>query len=367
MKILVLAPPMGATGGIQRYIQTFVRALREINGDRNVQMLAVPTDAEQLPDGSAALRSTVKLKFLLSSLMTAIGWRPELVICAHIGVAPVGRHIQRITRAPFWVILYGIDAWGELSARKVEALRQAQRLLSISRFTFKAAADRHSLDESRSAFLAPAVSFDSTQENTASASAADRPIVITVGRIVAAERYKGHDVVLAAWPKVQQQVPDALYVVAGDGDDLPRLACRAKELGLGNSVQFRGALTSESLRTCYETCRVFAMPARTELDPRAPRGEGFGIVFLEAMAHGKPVVGPNTGAPAEFIRSGEHGILVDPLDVEEVAQALIYLLQNPGVADQMGRAGRNWVQEQFSYSMFCGRLREILKETGTNH
>jgi len=366
MKILVLAPPMEATGGIQRYIQTIVHSLREINGDRNVQLLAVPAEPEELPDGSAALRTTVKGKFLLSSLTTAIRWRPELVICAHVGVAPVGRLIQRITRAPFWVILYGIDVWGELTARKVDALRHAQRLLSISRFTFRVAADRHSLDKSRAAFLAPALSFDSSQENTAPTSTADRPIVLTVGRLAAAERYKGHDAMLAAWPKVLQQVPDSHYVVVGDGDDLPRLASRAKELGLGDSVQFRGALNSEDLRTCYETCRVFAMPARTEFDSRSPRGEGFGIVFLEAMAHGKPVVGPNTGAPAEFIRSGEHGLLVDPLNADELAQALIYLLQNPNLAHQMGRAAHDWVQEQFSYSMFCARLREILKEATSN-
>ncbi len=104
------------------------------------------------------------------------------------------------------------------------------------------------------------------------------------------------------------------------------------------------------------------MPARTELDARTPRGEGFGIVFLEAMAHGKPVMGPRVGAPAEFIRSGEHGLLVDPASASEIAGALIELLEDPVRARRMGEAGRNWVAREFTFDRFCERLRDALSE-----
>ncbi len=104
------------------------------------------------------------------------------------------------------------------------------------------------------------------------------------------------------------------------------------------------------------------MPAVTELNARASRGEGFGIVFLEAMAHGKPVVGPSRGAPAEFIRSGEHGLLVDPTDSREVANAIIELLGDPERARRMGDAGREWVSRKFSFDSFCERLRDALQE-----
>ncbi len=79
------------------------------------------------------------------------------------------------------------------------------------------------------------------------------------------------------------------------------------------------------------------MPARTELDPHAPRGEGFGIVYLEAMARGKPVLGPTTGAPAEFIQPHKHGLLVNPSDSGEIAEALIYLLEKPQEDTPHGR------------------------------
>jgi len=104
------------------------------------------------------------------------------------------------------------------------------------------------------------------------------------------------------------------------------------------------------------------MPARTELDAREPRGEGFGIVYLDAMAHGKAVVGPLVGAPAEFVRDGEHGLLVDPANAVEVANALIELLEDPERARRMGEAARKFVAREFSFESFCKRLREGLQE-----
>jgi len=135
----------------------------------------------------------------------------------------------------------------------------------------------------------------------------------------------------------------------------------ARDLGIGDSVQFAGAVSPEELNVCYDRCCIFAMPARTDLDERAPRGEGFGIVFLEAMAHGKPVVGPRVGAPAEFIRSGEHGLLVDPVNPGEIAAALVELLEDPARARRMGAAGKEWVAREFSFDRFCERLRDALQ------
>jgi phosphatidylinositol alpha-1,6-mannosyltransferase len=104
------------------------------------------------------------------------------------------------------------------------------------------------------------------------------------------------------------------------------------------------------------------MPARTELTGQHPRGEGFGIVFLEAMALGKPVIAPRNGAPAEFIRSGEHGLLVNPEDSTEVAAALIELLENPSRAQAMGKAAQAWVLGEFTPARFRDRLRDALQE-----
>jgi phosphatidylinositol alpha-1,6-mannosyltransferase len=364
-KVLVLAPSLKSIGGVQNYTRTLIDGLNVVLGSDRVRVVTVGGEPEVRGDGNLALRESVKLRFFVAAAATALAWSPDLVICAHVGPAPAARLIQKITRIPYWLVLYGIEVWGDLPPAKAKALRGAQRYVTITRFTLDATIARHRPKESRASILPPTLPKprpQSPEANYAASKDLSRPTVLTVGRIAAAERYKGHDAILDAWPSVLRHVPDALYLIVGSGDDLPRLESRTREMGITDSVYFAGSVSPEELDVCYDRCCVFAMPARTELDARAPRGEGFGIVFLEAMAHGKPVIGPRIGAPAEFIRSGEHGLLVDPANSGEVAGALIDLLQDPERARRMGDAGKQWVAREFTFDRFCERLRDALLE-----
>jgi phosphatidyl-myo-inositol dimannoside synthase len=364
-KILILAPSLKSIGGIQNYVRTLVDALNVVVGSERVRVVAVARDPEVRSDGNLALSASLKLRFVASAVATAVSWSPDLIICAHVGLAPAARLIQRITRIPYWLILYGIEVWGDLSPAKVKALRGAERYLTITRFTLDAMAAKHELKEPRASILPPTLPKPRAQSPDAKVlprKDSPRPTVLTVGRIAASERYKGHDAILDVWPDVLRRVRHGVYLIVGDGDDRARLESRVREMGVTDSVQFAGSVSPEELDACYDRCSIFAMPARTELDARTPRGEGFGMVFLEAMAHGKPVVGPRTGAPTEFIRSGEHGLLVDPANSGEVAGALIELLEDPVRACRMGEAGRNWVAREFTFDRFCERLRDALLE-----
>jgi len=356
---------MSATGGVQRYTSTLCRAFEEILGSSNVRTLAVSAEPRPLADGGFALSPLTKFRFLLAALTQALRWRPQLVVCTQIGVAPAGRVIQRLFGPPYWVVLHGVEVWGDLSQSKARALRAARRLISTSHFTYEAASARHDLSGMDVAFLppcfAPTAANDASATQPSTASSHD-PIVLTVGRLSAAERYKGHDVLLDAWPSVLQRVPEAIYCIVGDGDDRPRLETRVREMRLTNSVRFTGAVTGEQLEDWYHRCRVFAMPARTDLNRENPRGEGFGIAFLEAMSHGKPVIGPRVGAPSEFIHPREHGLLVDPSDPADVAKAAVELLLDNEQAERMGRAARDWVAREFSEERFRRRLAMILEK-----
>jgi len=354
---------------VQNYTKTLLSAITEIVGGDNVRLLTVGAEPKRRPDGDAALGGMTKLRFLATSLWTALRWRPRLVICTHIGVAPAARAINKCSGIPYWIVLHGIEVWGELPRAKRLALQSADNLLAASRFTLSTAVSRHSLQAAHASVLPPAYSLAGNgaarADNNMRRPFLDpgRPTVLTVARLASSERYKGHDVMLEAWPLVLRRIPNASYLIVGDGDDRPRLEARAAEIGITGSVFFAGTVTGGELDACYEGCQVFAMPARTEIDSHPPRGEGFGIVFLEAMAHGKPVVGPSFGAPAEFIRPGEHGLLVNPVQPAEVAQALVELLREPERAQRMGDAARDWVASQFSYTVFCRRLREALSES----
>ena len=364
-KVLVLAPSLKSIGGVQNYTRTLIDALTVVLGSDHVRVVAVGGDAEAQDDGSFALSASVKLRFLASAVATALAWSPDLILCAHVGLAPAARVIQKITRTPYWLVLYGIEVWGDLPPAKAEALRRADRYVTITQFTLDAMVARQKLKDVRASILPPTLPKPRQRPAEAGPTAAKagaQPTVLTVGRIAASERYKGHDVILDAWPDVVRRVPEAEYLIVGDGDDRARLESRARDMGITDSVHFAGSISPEELDVCYDRCSVFAMPARTELDARAPRGEGFGIVFLEAMAHGKAVIGPRVGAPAEFIRSGEHGLLVDPANAGEVAGALIELLEDPERARRMGETGKQWVAREFTFDRFCERLREALLE-----
>jgi glycosyltransferase involved in cell wall biosynthesis len=359
--VLVLAPSLKSIGGIQNYIHTLISGLQDVLGEDQVRVVVVGGEPEELQGGRVALRLSAKFRFLSSALSAAISWSPDLMICAHVGLTPVARFIERLTRIPYWLVLYGIEVWGDLSAVKRDALRAAQRYVSITRFTLDATTARHGLNALSPLILPPTLPKGPLrwpETNYVTSEDARRPMVLTVGRIAASEQYKGHDVMLEAWPIVLRRVPDAVYWIVGDGDDRKRLELRATELGISGSLHFAGTVSHEELDVCYDRCCVFAMPTRTELDAHLPRGEGFGIVFLEAMAHGRPVVGPRVGAPAEFIRSGEHGLLVNPKDPLDVAQALVELLENPARARRMGHAAREWVAREFTFERFCERLRD---------
>ena len=364
-KILVLAPSLQSVGGVQNYTTALFDALQSVLGSRLVRMIAVPGDPEAQDGRTSALPLTVKLRFFASALAAAIWWSPDLIICAHVGLAPAARLIQRFRRVPYWVVLYGIEVWGDLPASKLKALRAAQRYLAITRFTLDAAVERHGLERHSSLVLPPTLPKGRStlpEADSATTNLPAGPMVLTVGRLAASERYKGHDIMLEAWPVVLRRVPDAVYWIVGGGDDRQRLESLARELSIADSVHFAGSVSQDELDAYYDRCCVFALPSRTELNADTPRGEGFGIVFLEAMAHGKPVVGPAVGAPAEFIRSGEHGLLVDPIQPNEVARALIELLEDPVRARRMGNAGRDWVGHEFAFDRFCERLRGALQE-----
>jgi len=183
--------------------------------------------------------------------------------------------------------------------------------------------------------------------------------------MAASERYKGHDLVMRALPTVVARVPNLTYAVVGEGDDRERLERVARELGVAEYVVFTGELSDHELAAMYRRSEILVLPSRTVLGDRSPKGEGFGIAFLEAMAFGRPVIGPSYGAPVELIRHKETGLLVDPEDPRELAQALLDVLGNPEAAREMGRAGRELVTKHYSHQMFRQRLAQILLASPT--
>jgi glycosyltransferase involved in cell wall biosynthesis len=136
----------------------------------------------------------------------------------------------------------------------------------------------------------------------------------------------------------------------GEGPDRKRLERLAVKEGVSGQVRFAGRVPDEELPAYYETCDLFALPS-TE--------EGFGIVYLEAMSHGKPCIGARAAAAPEVIVDGQTGLLALPDDRVSLESALLRLLEFPDEAKRMGQAGRQRLQEQFSFDAFQRRLSDI--------
>ena len=369
--VFLLASPLGRPGGVQRYTETLTEAFQDLLGRDNVRRIELPEAPGQ---GSARIPWALKCGFAWRAVWEIVRQRPDLIVCTHLGLAPIGWLLGKLGRRPYWVVIYGIEAWGRLPTWKASALRLADRVITISDFTGEQVSRLHHV-ESRRLVTLPGV-LDEGLRGASPArdwlsrwSLEGRRVVLTVARLAASEQYKGHDVVLQALPRVLEKVPNLTYLIVGDGDDRPRLEAMAERLNVKDHVAFAGSLDmhreADKLAACYEASEVFVLPARTVLDERDPKGEGFGIVFLEAMAFGKPVIGPNNGAPAELIRHGEHGLLVKPEDPAAIAQALIRLLNSPDETRRMGESASQWVRQKYSYQSLCQRLRALLQGSTT--
>lgn len=272
--------------------------------------------------------------------------RPALVFDL-LGLARSQALLPRAWRTPYLVMLYGIEVWRPLEPSRKRALSGAATRLAISQYTLSRA---RALHPGLSAEILPLALEERQPEGEVDLPLVERAgedFALIVGRMAASERYKGHDELLEALPAVAREVAEARLVIAGGGDDRARLEAKAASLGLVDRVFFTGFVSEATLAVLYDRAALLAMPSR---------GEGFGLVYLEAMRAGKPCLAARATAAAEVVVDGETGLLVDPADGEELAAALLRLLGDPETRRRMGAAGKIRWDREFRYARFRDRL-----------
>jgi glycosyltransferase involved in cell wall biosynthesis len=274
----------------------------------------------------------------------------DLVIAGHVNLAPLV-YLPVSTKRPAarLTLIYGIDAWDRLPWLRRLALKQSDLVVSISRFTAAAATAANDLDPARVAVVAccldPLV-WDAGERlpdrREKRLPPLQRNSLLTVSRLSRAEASKGHETILRALPSVLATIPNVTYAIVGDGDLRPVLEQLASDLGLEQHVRFLGALADRDVRRCYETCTAYVMPSKWE---------GFGLVFLEAMAYARPIIASQRDAAPEVV--GDTALLVsDPDDAGEVGQTIARLLSSPDLQTRLGQAGRARLMEHFTYERF---------------
>ena len=301
-----------------------------------------------------------KPQFVLAALRAA-GRQPLLVIALHPHLAPVVA-VMRLRSRNFRSIVFahGIEVWQPLGWPRRPALRCADMVTAPSADTAQHLLSEQGIPPEKIRRLA----WGLDPEFEARLRVSVRPprplafperarIILTVGRWDPAERYKGADTLISALPRVLPAVPDTVLVLVGDGEDRPRLEQLAREHGIADRTRFLYGLTQEELFASYAHCDVFALPSS---------GEGFGLVFLEAMAHGKPVIGGAHGGIPDVIEDGVTGLLVPHGDIARLSRALESLLADPARASEMGARGRERVQTTYTFAQFQSRLTQVMED-----
>ncbi|HEX9943785.1 MAG TPA: glycosyltransferase family 4 protein [Thermoanaerobaculia bacterium] len=282
-------------------------------------------------------------------------WRSQIVerrtayVFDLLGPARVQAYLPSPLRAPYLIQLHGLEVWRPLEWDRSRALANATVTCAVSSHTIERA--RPFCPQIGGAAVLPLALEERKPAGAVDApllARLDRGFLLIAGRMDARERYKGHDQLLEALTAL----PDARLVAAGDGDDRRRLEEKAAALGIGGRVAFTGFVSEATLAELYRRCAAFVMPSR---------GEGFGLVYLEAMRAGKPVLAARGSAAAEIVVDGATGLLVDPDDREELRAALSQLLGYPGEARRMGEAGYERWKREFGVERFRARLEPMLE------
>lgn len=358
MRLLVaLTEVFHSNGGIPMFNRALLRALSDFcqrtGAEARVLVLNdFPDDVDSRYVAASAVRvhgcQRNKTAFGLRCLR-ALAAGPDLVVLGHAHLLSLAV-AARARGCPYWLLAHGIEAWQRLPWLARRALARARTVLAVSDYTRQQLARQNGLAAERWHVFPNALDPFWTP---VSETPAARPTLLSVTRLDARERGKGIEQVLEVLPRLRTLVPALRYVVVGEGDDRPRLQGRARALGVDDCVEFTGYLSRPELAHLYAACDVFVLPSVLE---------GFGIVFLEAMAYAKPVVAARAGGVPEVVAEGETGLLVEPGDLNTLQAALLRLLADPGLRRRLGAAGSRRVQENFAFERFRQRLARHLVE-----
>jgi phosphatidyl-myo-inositol dimannoside synthase len=190
------------------------------------------------------------------------------------------------------------------------------------------------------------------------AERSEDPVLLTVASFISPR--KGHDVIVRALPVIRESVPGARWVTIGDGPLRTEVERSAAAEGVDGAATFLGRVDDAERDRWLDRARVFCMPSR--LPEAGVGGEGFGIVYLEAGAHGLPVIGGRVAGALDAVVDGTTGLLVDPADHMAVAAAAIELLSDRGLAERLGAQGRLHAEEH-AWPRIGARIEALLRET----
>jgi phosphatidyl-myo-inositol dimannoside synthase len=371
-RIVGLFPDLLVHGGVQEAGRQSAAALDAIAGAHGWETEYLSLNDPTGPHTIAVRDRTIslsgyeraKIQFVLATLRASRG-NTRLIFAAHPNLAQPAMLAKRfVPNLKIAVVTHGIEVWQPLQAARRNALLKADVVLAPSSYTAKKLVDVQGVPAAKIQRIAwpldpefLQLASDPMQLPLPANFPQQGPVILGVGRWVATERYKGADDLIVATAKLRAKHPTLSLVLVGTGDDLPHLKriAAAHNLRENGGVVFLENLPRPELAACYARADLFALPST---------GEGFGIVYLEAMAFAKPVVGVASGGTLDLIREGKNGILVAPPknNPQPLQDALERLLSDLALRSYLGRNGLAIVSNEYSVTAFQQTIERVVTQ-----
>jgi phosphatidyl-myo-inositol dimannoside synthase len=333
-------------GGIQRYNRQLISSWKKIFPKHHLKVFAYEDETHQNKETKAdtwvegcrlkigVLRRT---EFFFKALLAIFVCRPRLIVAGHIRYAFIAYLLAKVSRSRYVIIIHGQEATQPKSFFLTLGLTSADSIWSVSRFTAQCCAEANGIEKAKFSLLPNSANEEwfspgpVPQEFKNKYGIEEQKILLTVSRMDSREKHKGIDTTLVAIPRILNVVPDLLYFVVGSGDDQERLVNLSQQLKVEKFVKFAGQCSDSDLLNFYRSANCYVMPST----------EGFGIVYLESLLVGVPVIAGDKDGSEEPLQDGRLGWRVNKTSPDDIANACIVALSG---SDSRCRA--SWLREE---------------------
>ncbi len=368
-RIVVYVPELfRETGGIQNFSRTLIAACDQILG-RPVAVLSRNDRRSDLPPDFTAGRDVQCVGMLPANarppglVAASLQHRRDFVLTTHPNFTPWLRLLKRLGGGQYMTVAHGIEVWGDWSSSLTRGMAAASRILAVSRYTGDSVRAQlkqrcppidifpNAVDTTR---FVPGPRFNEIRRRLDISEQA--MVMLTVARVAKSEERKGYRQILEMMPRLTSEFPELVWVLGGKGNDLDDVRAAAESLGVTAACRFPGFVSDADLPALYQAADFFVLPSRKE---------GFGIVFLEALASGIPVIGGNQDGSVDALDHGRLGLLINPDDEVELMQAIRSAASRElpaHLADS--QALRRECAAKFGFDAFRDRLQAILQQMG---
>lgn len=367
MKInFLILSAFSATGGLEKFNRAFMKALYDISFEQNFDFKVISSH-DSLPDERYIPKEKFigfngnKIKFAFSCF-AGIN-KMELVFIGHINLAPVAVLLKILNpKIKLILIGHGIEIWQKQTGFKKLLLKLSHKMLAVSNFTKNQIVKNNNIDGNKiivfhntlDPFFKIPNKFEKPDYLLKRYNIDKKTkVILTITRINKYEGYKGYDKVIEALPTVIKEIPDIRYILCGKYDEVEgkRLNEKVKSLGLEKYFLLTGFIKEEELTDHYLLADVFILPSKKE---------GFGIVFIETLACGVPVIAGNKDGSVDALMNGKLGKLIDPDSTEEILSSVVESFENPTSNK------KDLVVEYFGFDKFKEKLSSVIRNSTNN-